>query len=201
MGLGVVATGARGVLSRRGVRHKVFFVLLGKLRPGKGRPKANRSTGQNTTDIPRSRKFPRHSGPPLARETPPPQGEDCRRPATRGVTRSRRISESFNFAFRFDPSASNPHPSSQRDTRRKRTVPDHNQAPHGFARGITPHGASPQEARPFYRPMSRRHRKVFSPISSQHNFPTPRHGADASMARSKVGQQSHQSKRNEQTTM
>jgi len=153
MGRGVVATGApRGPFAAGRFCHEAFSSFWVSSSPGKVGPEANRSSGSKPPQIsPGPTNFRGTAGLPLVRETPPPQGEDCRKTGdAQGATRSRRISKWFYFAFRFDPSASNPHPSSQRDTRHKRTVPDHNQAPDGFAQGIIPHGANPpEEARPY----------------------------------------------------
>lgn len=72
-------------------------------------------------------------------------------------------------AVRFNPSASNPHPSHPRDARRKRTAPDCNKA------GL--------------KDKPRGDGQAACPVSSQ-QFPHPRR-ADASIARSRVSQQSH----------
>ncbi|KDQ05622.1 hypothetical protein BOTBODRAFT_60887 [Botryobasidium botryosum FD-172 SS1] len=142
----VVATGAPGGPFAAGrFCHEAFSSFWVRLLPGKAGPEANRSDGSKPPQIsPGPTNFRGTLCLPLARETPPPQGEDCQKTSSaRGAARSRRISKWFYIAFRFDPSASNPHPSSQRDTRHKRTMPDKNQAPDRFAQGITPHGTNP----------------------------------------------------------
>jgi hypothetical protein len=175
MGHRVVATGAPRGPSAAGrfFLLRGVFLLLGKLLPGNSRPRGQPiQRVKGTTDIPRSHKFPRHSGPPLVRETPPPQGEDCRKTGdARGanqvqadlrmvsILRSGLTHQQVTHILR-----------RSENTRHKRTVPDHNQAPDGFAQGIIPHGTNPpEEARPSctYLYQEDTGRYFFFPISSQ----------------------------------
>jgi len=85
------------------------------------------SPAELTTNIPRSHKFPRHSWPPHEGETQPPQGEDCDKPAaTHKAGHQTHADLQIIQAFRFNPSASNPHSSHLRDARHIRTAPDLN---------------------------------------------------------------------------
>jgi hypothetical protein len=191
-GAGSSLPGPRGVLSQRGVCHKASF-LLGKLPPGKGRPRVNRSTGEapqispgptnfrGTADHPREG---RHHGPKVktAMNRQHPQG---------GVARSRRISELFNLLSGFTHRQGTHIP---RHSETRVTKGRHPRKPGlrpVFAPGNYPvQSRNPKEARLILQThIEKTWEGMFPPSQASNSSTATFRRADPSMARSRVSQQ------------